>query len=151
MNALKLKVAKSIDQDDNSFKKIIIQSLYDNWLFKYAEQKFITTTISYPKVTSTISELPSFSTNQFKSSTEKIALKVAEAKHFIEVFHRCLETLPQDYQRLIKKKFLTVGSDGSWLPDEFIYPELNISRSTYYEWKPKALYLLGLALYQIKQ
>lgn len=136
--------------DDQGFRQMVIDELFKKWLTKYAEQKFYSSTFQHPKLTSTLSDVPSGPSNQFRSVTEMAAIKSADAKRFIEIFHQKLQTLPADYRRIIEKKYLQVGTDGKWPSDEVVYPELCLSRSLYFELKPKALYWLGFALLAVE-
>lgn len=135
--------------NEKEFRDTVIKNLMKNWLNRYADQKFISTNIQ-PKITSSISDMPSSGNNQFRSVTEMMAIRSADAKRFLEVFHEKLLTLPGDYQNIIEKKYLQVGPDGKWKSDEYVYPELHLSRTAYFNLKPKALYWLGLALLNVE-
>lgn len=153
MKQLSLEINDAYSQtemEEKEFHQSVVNHLFENWLTRYADQKFISTSSHSPKVTSTISDMPSGPNNQLRSVTEMLAIRSADAKNFIEVFHEKLKTLPGDYQRIIERKYLQVGPDGKWVSDEIVYPELHLSRTAYFELKPKALYWLGLALIGIE-
>ncbi len=47
-------------------------------------------------------------------------------------FHSNLNSLPELHRKLIQLKYLSRSAEGKYQGDEFVYPELNLSRSAYY-------------------
>ncbi|USK62327.1 ArpU family phage packaging/lysis transcriptional regulator [Peribacillus asahii] len=147
--SLKLKVDNSPKKEKkqiDEFRKAVIKYLQDEWISNYAEQKFIATTLQETRMTSSISDMPRGSSNQFRSVTELAAIQRAEAKRFLEIFHKKLDALPRDYRLIIEKKYLEVELDSIENSDEEVYQDLRFEKNTYFKKKKKALFSLGCLL-----
>ena len=132
------------DFDPNFFKEYA----ETKWLDRYWSMKAMASNTSVPSITPTISDMPSSITNEFRSTTETNALKSVYAEEWIKYFHEKLNLLPDDYQKIITMKYLQRRKDGKRYEDEFIYPEINVSRTKYYQMKKKALDEFGRMMYR---
>ncbi|MFL0365726.1 ArpU family phage packaging/lysis transcriptional regulator [Pseudobacillus sp. 179-B 2D1 NHS] len=126
-------------------KEEIIEYVLKDWIEPYYSMKLKSGGYS-PKVTSTISDMPSSPNNSFRSSTEDLVIKNLTAKEWIIYFHSKLNNLPEQLQQIIEKKYLCRGSDGKYPLDQKVYLDLHLSRTVYYIRRKQALYWLGLAL-----
>lgn len=126
-------------------KEELIKWVIDKCLQKYFEMKLQANASQLPSITSRWTDTP-MQPGGFHSTTETVAIKKASAAEWVEAFHLNLESLPELHRKLIQLKYLSRSSDGKYLSDDFVYTELNLSRSAYYLLKKDALYWLGLQL-----
>ncbi len=137
--------AVTVEMAKREDKEELIKWVIDKCLQKYFEMELQANASHLPSMTSRWTDTPMHS-NGFHSSTETAAIKKASAAEWVEAFHVNLECLPELHRKLIQLKYLSRSSDGKYLSDDFVYSELNLSRSAYYLLKKDALYWLGLQL-----
>lgn len=130
--------------DKSEFYKIYAE---EYWLSQYHELKRKSLTTHVPSITSFLSDSPSSPTNQNNSKTEDYALKSVDAGEKLDIFDKCLERLPEEFQELIRKKYLQRRSDGKLYEDAYVYDTLSLSRTQYYRVKKQALFEFGEMLY----
>lgn len=92
------------------------------------------------------SDMPKAPRGGFYSETEDLALKNIESYEWLKYFHSKLKLLPQTHQEIIELKYLKRNHAGEIERDDFVYQELSLGRTAYYELKGEALFQLGLAL-----
>lgn len=123
----------------------VIENVLTKWIEPYYSMK-LKSGVYNPKVTSTISDIPSSPNNAFHSSTESLVINKLTAKEWLIYFHTKLSTLPEQHQQIIEKKYLRRRNDGKYMSDHKVYSDLHLSRTVYYIRRKEALYWLGLAL-----
>lgn len=135
----------TVEMANRENREELIKWVLDKCFQKYFEMALQANASHLPSMTSRWSDTPAHS-GGFHSSTESTAIKRASAAEWVEAFHSNLECLPELHRKLIQIKYLSKSSDGKYLNDDFVYAELNLSRSVYYRLKKDALYWLGLQL-----
>lgn len=131
--------------DDEKFYKDYAKK---NWLNKYHELKKLASATQIPSITSVLSDMPSIGGNNNKSKTEEYALKSIEAQERVDFLHECLEEIPQEYKEVIEKRFLVRNSAGKSYNNDYLADIMGVSRSLFYKMQNKALYELGICLFQ---
>ena len=74
-----------------------------------------------------------------------------QAQQWLDLFHSKLNELPELHREIVERKYLQIQVSGSYSLDDFVYSEMHIGRTNYYERKKEALYWLGLALWNNEQ
>lgn len=117
------------------------------WLKNYHDFKKLANATQLPSITSVLSDMPTSGSNN-RSKTEEYALKSVEAQERIDFLHDCLEKLPEDLREIIRKRFLMRNSAGRPYNNNYIADTIGISPAQFYRDQNKALYELGICLYQ---
>ena len=84
-----------------------------------------------------------------RQAIEERLMSVAETKQIIEIIDKALKHLKthpnqgQIYHDIITYSYI----DKEAMPDDVIMRKLNLTQSTYYRYKKKAMELMGIALW----
>lgn len=125
IHSSKKKAKKKFNDEKERFVKYAL----DEWISKYYEMKLAA---------------------EKKTTTEGVENPYShsyQAKQWIDFFHSKLHELPELHREIIERKYLQIQVSGSYPIDDFVYSEMHIGRTFYYERKKEALYWLGLALW----
>lgn len=115
----------------NDEKERFVKYALDEWISKYYEMK-----LAAEKKTPETEGVENPSSHTY------------QAKQWIDFFHSKLDELPELHREIIERKYLQIQVSGSYPFDVFVYSEMHIGRTFYYERKKEALYWLGLALWK---
>lgn len=136
-----------IDEVLSKDSDFYVEYVKTRWLDPYFKMKALAIKAPVPSITSTISDMPTSTTNANHSKTEKYALKAVMANDWLNHFHKNLDALPNEFKQIIEKKYLNRLADGRYPSDIKVYQELMLSRTVFYERKKQALEELGIFLY----
>ncbi|UQZ46100.1 DUF1492 domain-containing protein [Bacillus sp. PK3-037] len=138
MNQLTLNIPQ-IDEEATKLKAEKLLDQYRLYLLQVPDD-FL------PKVTPTYSIVPPSITNEFHSSTEDAALKrldwEIQRDKFLKRIQRAVNRLSQRERQIIVMLYMQPEE----MYDYEVYAEMDLSQSSYYRVKAKALYRLAFAL-----
>lgn len=99
-----------------------------------------------PKVTASYSIIPPSNTNEFKSSTEDLAIKKVDSEvkreKFLSRIQRAVNRLPQRERAIIVLRYMQL--DHKY--DYEVFNELGLSERSYYRLKGRVFYNLAFIL-----
>ena len=121
------------------------------WLNRYHLMKRTSQRLHVPSITAPTSDTPTHGTGSVSKQVENYALKSVTASEWIKLFHESVDRLPDELKDLIKRKYLNRRGDGQPFEDDYVYDSMHISRSKYYELKPRALEELGRILFALSE
>lgn len=124
MNKQNATTSKGVNRKKVDERNIVVKYVLNEWIDRYYEIKL--------QANSLQSTFDNEGGDRFQS--------------WLDYFHEKLGGLPEIYQDIIENKYLKIEVDGKYPLDDFVYRELHISRSLYFERKKEALFLLGRAL-----
>ncbi len=126
----KKKARKKFNEEKDRFVKYVL----DEWIAKYFVMK-----------------LKAKKKPMSAGGPDRQNEKCRQAEQWLDLFQSKLNELPELHREIIARKYLQIKASGSYPLDDFVYSEMHIGRTNYYERKKEALYWLGLALWNNEQ